>query len=89
MQRPEVGKRITTLCSCSGVGTHCVLMCVRVCAGASFSAAAASTQTIVLANAGNSSVTFNASATPTGLFGGWISMAPSTGMLPGPAPLHV
>ena len=55
----------------------------RACAGASFSAAAASTQTIVLANAGNSSVTFNASATPSGLFGGWISMAPSTGMLPG------
>lgn len=48
-------------------------------AGASFSSAAASTQTILLANTGNSSVQFNVSATPTGLFGGWISVAPTTG----------
>ncbi|KAL3162994.1 hypothetical protein ABBQ32_009426 [Trebouxia sp. C0010 RCD-2024] len=61
--------------------TPAVLPPVVLFAGASFSAAAASTQTIVLANAGNSSVTFNASATPTGLFGGWISMAPSTGTI--------
>ena len=51
-------------------------------AGASFASEAASTQTIVLTNSGNSSVTFNASATPSGLFGGWITMAPTTGTLP-------
>lgn len=48
-------------------------------AGASFSSEAASTQTIVLANTGNSSVAYNVSATPTGLFGGWITVAPTTG----------
>jgi len=48
-------------------------------AGASFASAAASTQTITLANTGNSSVQFNVSATPTGLFGGWITVAPTTG----------
>jgi len=48
-------------------------------AGASFASTAASTQTIILANTGNSSVQFNVSATPTGLFGGWITVAPTTG----------
>ena len=51
-------------------------------AGASFASEAASTQTIVLTNTGTSSVTFNASATPSGLFGGWIAMSPTTGTTP-------
>ena len=65
------------------VGYVCQAMSDRACvAGASFASEAASTQTIVLTNTGNSSVTFNASATPSGLFGGWISMAPTTGTTP-------
>ncbi len=48
-------------------------------AGASFTTTAASTQTIVLANTGNTSVDFNVSATPSGLLGGWITVTPTTG----------
>ena len=50
-------------------------------AGASFTSTADSTQTITLTNTGNDSVSFNVSATPTGLFGGWITVSPTSGKL--------
>lgn len=49
-------------------------------AGASFSNSAHSNQTITLANSGNTSVDFNVSAVPLGLVGGWIEVAPTTGV---------
>lgn len=49
-------------------------------AGSSFSNSAQSNQTIALANSGNTTVDFNVSATPLGLVGGWIVVAPTTGV---------
>ncbi|KAL0045825.1 hypothetical protein WJX82_005870 [Trebouxia sp. C0006] len=50
-------------------------------AGSSFSNSAQSNQTIALANSGNTTVDFNVSATPLGLVGGWIVVAPTTGTI--------
>lgn len=50
-------------------------------AGASFASSADTTQTITLTNTGNSSINFTVTATPIGLFGGWINVLPASGWL--------